>query len=481
MNGIDKKAEKLINEKLEQSLRESENKFRSYIIQSLDGIFVTDAQGRYIEVNPSACTLLGYTEGELLKLNVRDISNSKDVNHFKNLIETGKSTGRTTLIKKDGQKIIVDINSVSLGNGKYIGFVRDVTEQKRVEDAVRQSEEYNGLILNGITDLVVLFQVENDSDFRFIKVNNSLLNTIDMTEEQVIGKLIEDVFPKTLVKTFKSNYLNVIKSKKTVTYEETVIYGTFETRLVPLFNFLGKCTNLIFTSRSITEKKVMENQIARLDRLNLVGEMAAGIGHEVRNPMTTVRGFLQLLANKANYAEDREHFDLMITEIDRANSIITEYLSLAKNKMLNLRSQNINHIINKLVPLLQANALISDKDIKLGLENIPDLVVDEKEISQLIINLVRNGFEATPSGGSVTIKTSIDRKEVILSVSDQGKGIPSEIMDKLGTPFVTTKENGTGLGLPICYSIATRHNATITVNTSPSGTTFFVHFKRETN
>lgn len=227
----------------------------------------------------------------------------------------------------------------------------------------------------------------------------------------------------------------------------------------------------------ITERKLYKRELARLDRLNLVGEMAAGIGHEVRNPMTTVRGFLQLYRNKEAFIQYKGSFDLMIDELDRANSIITEFLSLAKNKMLDLKAQNLNTILENLSQLIQADAIVLDKNINMQLEEIPELPLDEKEIRQLILNLVRNGLEAMSSGGNLAIRTFTDGKEVFLSVQDQGKGIESDVLEKIGTPFFTTKDNGTGLGLAVCYSIAARHNAVINIETSPKGTTFFVRFK----
>ncbi|MHB1126144.1 MAG: ATP-binding protein [Bacillota bacterium] len=103
--------------------------------------------------------------------------------------------------------------------------------------------------------------------------------------------------------------------------------------------------------------------------------------------------------------------------------------------------------------------------------------MDDKEIRQLIINLARNGLEAMPPGGVLTIRTYLEGKEVVLAVEDRGKGISSEVMNKIGTPFFTTKDNGTGLGLAICYSIASRHNATLKIETSPEGSAFFVRFE----
>jgi len=130
-----------------------------------------------------------------------------------------------------------------------------------------------------------------------------------------------------------------------------------------------------------------------------------------------------------------------------------------------------------LLPLLQADAMKDDKTIKLELGNIPCILFDKDEIHQLILNLGRNGLEAMLPGGYITIKTFKESDRVVLAVQDQGKGIAPEVLERIGTPFFTTKDNSTGLGLAICYSIAQRHNARIDVETGSTGTTFYVRFK----
>ncbi len=220
-----------------------------------------------------------------------------------------------------------------------------------------------------------------------------------------------------------------------------------------------------------------EAELLRLDRLNTVGEMAAAIGHEVRNPLTTVRGYLQLFQRKDESVSYREHFNTMIEELDRANAIISDFLSLAKNKATDMRRGNVNDVVGALVPLLQAEALRTGHDLKTDMGEIPDFLMDEKEIRQLILNLTNNAFQAMEPGGKVTVATRATEDEVVLSVRDTGKGISREVLNKLGTPFLTTKENGTGLGLAVCYRIAERHGAKIDVKTSSQGTTFSVYFK----
>ena len=226
-----------------------------------------------------------------------------------------------------------------------------------------------------------------------------------------------------------------------------------------------------------TKQLGMNAELLRLDRLNLVGEMAAGIGHEIRNPLTTVRGYLQWYSNKDEYTELQAPFTTMIDELDRANSIITDFLSLSKNKAIKLTTGNINGVLDALFPMLQAKAFESNHDLLIEKGELPEIPLDDNELRQLILNLVRNGFDAMYPGGTLTIKSYVEEDMVVLAVCDTGQGIPPLILNKLGTPFVTTKDNGTGLGLAICYQIAARHGAKIVVETSVSGTIFYVKFK----
>lgn len=218
---------------------------------------------------------------------------------------------------------------------------------------------------------------------------------------------------------------------------------------------------------------IQQKAINHLQQFNLIGEMSASIAHEIRNPMTAVRGFLQLLGAKDYNTKDKPFFELMIEELDRANAIIAEFLSLTKDKELKLENKNLNNIISKLIPLIDTNinySLVSD------LGEIPELLLNEREICQVILNLANNGYDAMPLGGCLTIKTYQLNDEVILEVQDEGEGINPETLKKMGTPFFTTKEKGTGLGLAVCKSIITQHNAQLDIQSSPEGSNFRVIF-----
>lgn len=237
-------------------------------------------------------------------------------------------------------------------------------------------------------------------------------------------------------------------------------------------------TCIISALIDVTELKKYEKQMSRFDQLNLVGEMAAGIAHEIRNPMTTVQGFLQLTKSDHPTKESSKYINLMIEELSRANTIITEFLSLAKQPESTKKKQYINAIIEKLFPLLQAEALMENKTVNIQLGVCKSFELDEKEIKQLVLNIALNGLEAMSEGGTLQIETFMYNEDLVLRLSDDGPGMSKDVLEKVGTPFFTTKQNGTGLGLAICHRIAQSHDADISIESSNQGTVFTVTFKK---
>lgn len=171
----------------------------------------------------------------------------------------------------------------------------------------------------------------------------------------------------------------------------------------------------------------------------------------------------------------------MIDQLDQANSNISEYLALAMNNSSQLAYENLALIVDDLRQSIEAYALKARKHIIIEVDNAKEniLMLDAREIKQLISNLVRNALEAISPNGVVKVRVYSEGSDVILSVEDNGCGIKQEILDKLGTPFLTTKSSGKGLGLSVCYRIAARHQAEITVHSSTEGTIFMVRFPRE--
>ncbi|MFA4886382.1 MAG: PAS domain S-box protein, partial [Desulfotomaculaceae bacterium] len=465
----------------------SEENYRSIFNGVNEAILVHELfSGNIIDVNQKMCEMYGCTREEVLSAQMDMVVTSippYTTEEAYQLIRKA-SAGEPQLLEwlsKDitGRLFWIEVNlKKALIGGKecVLAVVRDITRRKRAEEDLCLSEERFFKIFNASPAIMCISTL---ADGRFIDVNERFLHVMGYCREEIIGRTSTDI--SIWVNPERAEIIKIFYEKGMVSNLECKLRKKSGEVYTGLFSAEIVCFNgeqlVLSVINDITERKRLEEEMARLERLNLIGEMAAGIGHEIRNPMTTVRGFLQLLGGKKECIQFREYYDLMIEELDRANSIITEFLSLAKNKTLSKKAQNLSPIVGALLPLIQADAMRTDKYVKVELENIPDLLLDEKEIRQLILNLVRNGLEAMSPGGIITIRTFKDGSNVVLAVQDQGKGIEPDIMEKIGTPFFTTKDSGTGLGLAICYSIAARHEATIEVETSPRGTTFYVRFE----
>jgi len=356
--------------------------------------------------------------------------------------------------------------------GKKEEIIRERTSE------LYEAEERFQRIFHNSPAMIAIYSMADD---KHLEVNQKYLDVLGYTRGEVIGRTAKEL---RLRADHTDREAEARRHDLLIAGEIPLAEQKFRTKSGETVTALTTVTTiqigdeqcLIAIMQDISEEKRLEADLARLDRLNLIGEMAAGIGHEVRNPMTTVRGYLQMFQLRKEFHRYKEQFATMIEELDRANTIISEFLSLAKNKVADLKPGRLNDSLAAILPLLQADALRTGHFVGLNAGQIPVIDFDEKELRQLVLNLVRNALEAMPAGGAVTIATCRDGDHVVLAVRDTGPGIPKRVIKKIGTPFLTTKENGTGLGLSVCYRIAERHRATIDFTTGKNGTTFYVRF-----
>jgi two-component system sporulation sensor kinase A len=208
--------------------------------------------------------------------------------------------------------------------------------------------------------------------------------------------------------------------------------------------------------------------------LNVMGELAAGVAHEIRNPLTSLRGFTQLL--KYNPEANKKFLPLMISELDRIEYIVSEFLSLAKPGENQFSHASLLSLLQNIVLLLDIHAIMSDVQIVLELpDTLPLIYCEENRLKQVFLNVIKNGIESMESGGMLTIYAEHQNEHVLLKFIDQGCGIPPEKIANLGKPFNTTKEKGTGLGLMMCQQIIKSHNGQMHFESFINqGTTVFI-------
>lgn len=513
-----------VNKKLDRTtlnLRRTEALSKAISETITDTIVTFDNQGSILSVNPAARSMFGYQAKELVEKHVLklfpkwedEVLSDSSVSFLSTIRQSVGKIIEVVACRKDKSCFYADMliaSTIVEDEQIFVCTIRDVTERKQIEEVKKQrfnnlehiveertleltksneklqkeieerkkiadhlfrSQERFRIIFESSPCLMAIL---SQKDLTFIEVNACWTKYMGYSCDELIHRKINS---KNFINEAKEMYIDLNKKirNKKIRYETKngeVRSGLISTELIDIDS--EPCILLVLTD--ITDRVHLENEMYRLDRLNLIGEMAAGIAHEIRNPMTTVQGFLQLSRNNVDNLSTNI-IDLMLEELNRANSIITEFLNLAKNKISVKKKQNLNAIIEALSPLIQAEALRSNKQLKLELGECPDISLDEKEIRQLILNIALNGLDAMTSNGNLTIKTFKDKQTVVLQINDEGQGISPEVLSKLGTPFFTTKETGTGLGLAICYSVAKRHDAQIEIDTGDEGTTFSARFQ----
>lgn len=475
---------------LESELQHCIERFEASVDNMLDSFVILSAirdesnliQDFVIEFpNRFACSVLGKKPEDIIGKTLLEVypghRGSRLYADYIRVVETGQPLKlESYYYEQPNFSGHFDIQAIKTGDGLAVSW-RDVTQRHLTEEALRLSEErfYKAFQLNPAT-----MSISRVRDGSYINVNQRWLETTGYTHAEVIGNNATNLgiwadgdFCRVFSKAFHAGGNLRGLDVKVRTKSGKVLSGHLSSEVITMNG--EPCWLTVF--QDMTEKRLLEEHLARLDRLNLIGETVASIGHEIRNPLTSVRGFLQLMAESKEGSVFKEYFDIIIEELDRTTFILSEFLLLAKDKAVNLHPYNLNSIVQAIYTLLQADANRAEKTIELNLEPVPILNLDQKEIRQLVCNLARNGLEAMESGGTLAISTRFVEGYVVLAIKDTGKGIAPEIQERLGTPFVTNKDGGTGLGLAVCYSIAARHHAQLSYETGPGGTTFFVKFK----
>ncbi|WP_434400573.1 ATP-binding protein [Planococcus sp. 11815] len=359
---------------------------------------------------------------------------------------------------------VIEATAPVFSNLLYMDQLEGMVEERT--SALYAANKRVNSVIESITDGFFVL----NKNWEYTYINQHLFLPKGKKADEVLGKNIWDVFPETVDTLTYNEFHRAMIDRVTVRFESQSDAEDFWFEITAYPFDDGICCVL----KNIKEKKQYEKELKRLANLDLIGQMAAGISHEIRNPMTTVRGFLQLMVMNEQLEPHAAHFNLMIAELDRANAIITEFLSVGNTRTSDMKMMSLNTILDDISPLIKIDTANQNKQIHIYTQEVPELLLNHNEIRQLIINLYRNGLEAMDEGQTLTIGTYPENENyVVLAVQDQGSGIDPAIIDKIGTPFYTTKDEGTGLGLGICYAVAARHNATITIETGPEGTIFF--------
>lgn len=315
---------------------------------------------------------------------------------------------------------------------------------------------------------------ENTSDLIMVMDKEHAISYFSPSHELVLGYEIHELAGTELcqfihpddVETFISAIRRMFEKKESQSIEFRFRHKDgrwieFESRCMPVEGENQAIEHIVIVSRDISERKKSEEILLQSEKLSVVGELAAGVAHEIRNPLTTIKGFVQLYRAKDQTFEFSE---LLLNELERIETITSELLSLGKPQAITLTRVTLQELLEKTLELLSPQALMHDIQFELVMEEAPIFIRCEKnQLKQVFLNILKNAMEAMPEGGYIRIQLEKGGEdECLVSVQDQGCGIPEQLLPRLGEPFYTLKEKGTGLGLMICHKIVKQHNGTIT-------------------
>jgi PAS domain S-box-containing protein len=305
----------------------------------------------------------------------------------------------------------------------------------------------------------------------------SMLHAVGMVE--LLGKsLFEFILPE-----YHDRMLERLKQAKkglqpltNIEYEVKRLDGSiFFFESSSMYITFGGKDAILTIGKDITERKVQTEQLLqKSEKLALLGQMAAGIAHEVRNPLTSIKGFIQLF--KVEKHKD-EYYDIVLSELDRINNIVGEFLLLAKPTAAVFAEKDVQDLLHDVVTLINTQSIINNIQINTEFESdLPKLSCEESQLKQVFLNLLKNAIEAMPAGGEIDVKVKAKEEgKISIQIIDYGIGIPKERIATLGEPFYTTKEKGTGLGLMTCYKIIEGHNGELKISSEVNiGTTIEV-------
>ncbi|MFD2444241.1 PAS domain S-box protein [Bacillus sp. CGMCC 1.16607] len=475
--------------------KEDEKRLSTLINSMVDFVNFKDGEGRWIEANEFGLKLFqidhvdyrGKKDSELAEYTsfYSDALRYCEVSDEEAWNQRGISRVEEVIPLPDGTKKTFDTIKVPLFNpdGSRQGLViigRDITERKIVEKLLEESRQQYNSLFEYSPDIVYIFDL------------NGKITNLNPQFEVLTGHKINDFIGCSVLNIVEEKYReplkdyidNVIESQLPQIYEVEIKHKNGN--LITLYcNALpiivdGNVTGVIGYGKDVSSLRQAEERLRRTEKLSVVGELSASVAHEIRNPLTSLKGFVQLLQ-----MEDKKHqfyYQIMLDELNRINHIVGELLMLAKPQEMTFSKADIHKLLFDVISLLNTEASLHNVQI--------DFISSEKEIwmeceanqlKQLFINIIKNSIEAYDKGGTVSIRLELNiNNDISITIHDNGCGISKERLEKMGEPFYSSKEKGTGLGLTVSFKIVQAHNGLIHFDSEPNkGTTVHIELPKK--
>jgi two-component system NtrC family sensor kinase len=469
--------------RMEEALRESEEKFSVAFRSSPDIMAIASLRdGKYTEVNDSYTNCLGYTREELIGHTAEELNIWVYREQAERMIQALKEKGEIrdaehSVRTKDGKirtwLCSADIISIN-GESCMLAAAADITKQKEVETKLQEHKKIIDSILATMPEGVLVI----DDKENILLANKALYKIFRFNSRSLKNKTFSDVFPK-------EHFFDLHKAVKGKETDKKSLEFRYQVQgLEKIINCVtvkmdGERTLISFSD--ISREREEEEKLYLTARLASIGEMAAGLAHELNNPLTGILGLSQMLTHSNLSSEHKEDLECINTEAKRAASIVKNVLLFAHNKTGENSQCSVNEVVKNVLKLREFEERISNITIVTNLEeNLPSILVDQSQVQQVFLNLISNAEAAIKEvdrPGIITIATQRTNNHINIVFSDNGCGIKKQNIPRIFDPFFTTKEigRGTGLGLSICYSIIVKHGGKINVKSQVNeGTTFTI-------
>ncbi|MGI8282246.1 PAS domain S-box protein [Bacillus mycoides] len=469
----------------EDELKVTKERLESFVNHNVDAITIFDLDGHMIQANKAYEKIFGWSEKESLgkKLPcVPDFLMNQTLETIKNINTKDLVINRVETVRQRKDNTLIDV-SLTISpildlRGNVIalsGICRDISERKQAERELHQlhqqlsdSEMKYRALIEQATDAVYVVELNEDQfPTRFVEVNPVACKRFGYSREELLSMPFpSDVPPDS---PMVQGIIEKIREGQTAfTLQDEFVFPKGKTMTIEfsvrVFNLNGKKVFLSI-SRDITERLKTEELLRKSEKLAVVGQLSTAIAHEIKNPLTAMKGFMQLLKPMEN--KNTEHYiDIVLSEIERIDSITNEFMTLAKPEALEIKTNDLNVLMKQIVMLLEPQAIMNCIQITTEFTSDTSFILCEgNQLKQAFINVLKNAIEATPMGGEILIQIEYapDKKQVNIQFTDYGCGIEKERLPYLGEPFYSIKENGIGLGLMICYKIIEKHQGKILI------------------
>ncbi|PYI56600.1 PAS domain S-box protein [Paenibacillus flagellatus] len=468
----------------EEELRRTKERLESFVRNNADAIWVIDAEGIVLDTNEAFATLFQWKTQEIvgkpLPIVPPYLKPYIDSLHEKAMGGTSVSGLETVRLRKDGSTVEVSMTLSPLRDsaGAVVGLTgicRDISERKRAENELKAAIERMQSFISHNVDPIMIF----DAGGKLVQVNESFERLFGWSSGEIAGLGPRDfAFVPDDREAESDQTAELLRTGKPISGFETYRMCkdgssvSVSVTAFPLRDGEGRISGCCVTLRDTTERKQAEELLINSEKQSIAGQLAAGIAHEIRNPITAIKGFIQLM--NSGFPGKREYFDIIASEIGRIELILNELLVLAKPQTVKYERRDVGKLLTQVIALLESQAIMKDVQLAADFE-CGDVFVwcDENQLKQVCINFIQNAIEAMPDGGEVVVRLArAGEGRIAVAVVDRGCGIPAHLLSKLGQPFYTTKEKGTGLGFMVSKRIIESHAGDLTVESREgAGTT----------